>query len=98
MIIVTYRLHTYMQVKGTIIVPDTAGAGAAVSNTNKTVILKNCVQFTNCIIEIIKTQVDDVQDIDLVMPMYNLIEYSDVYLRTSGSLLQYYRDECGFRQ
>ena len=36
---------------------------------------------------------DDSQDIDIVMPMYNLIEYSDVYSKTSESLWQYYRDE-----
>ena len=39
------------------------------------------------------TQIDDAQDIDLVMPMYNLIEYSDVSWKTLGSLWQYYRDE-----
>ena len=38
-------------------------------------------------------QVDDAQKIDIVMPMYNLIEYSDAYSKTSGSLWQYYRDE-----
>ena len=38
-------------------------------------------------------QVDDAQEIDAVMPMYNLIEYSDSYLKTSGSLWQCYRDE-----
>ena len=39
------------------------------------------------------TQVDDAQKIDIVMPMYNLIEYSDAYSKTSESLWQYYRDE-----
>ena len=43
--------------------------------------------------EIDNTQVDDAQDIDVVMPMYNLIEYNDAYLKTSGNLWQYYRDE-----
>ena len=38
-------------------------------------------------------QVDDVHDIDVVMPMYNLIEYNDNYLKTSGVLWQYCRDE-----
>ena len=37
--------------------------------------------------------VDSAQDIDIVMPVYNLIEYSDIYSKTSGSLWQYYRDE-----
>ena len=43
--------------------------------------------------EINNTQIDDAQDIDIVMPRYNLIEYSDAYSKTSGSLLHYYRDE-----
>ena len=49
--------------------------------------------FTNCASEINNTQVDNVQDIDIVMPMYSLIEYSDAYLRTSESLWQHYRDQ-----
>ena len=43
--------------------------------------------------EINNTQVDNAKDIDTVTPMYNLIEYSDNYARTSGSLWQSYRDE-----
>ena len=46
-------------------------------NTNKKVIFKNCAPFTNCISEINNTQIDNAKDIDIVMPMYNLIEYSD---------------------
>ena len=52
---------------------------------------KNCALFANCVSEINNTQVDDAQDIDIVMPMYNLIEYSDAYSKTSESLWQYYR-------
>ena len=74
-------------------VSNTAAAGAAVNNTNKKVIFKNCDPFTDCITEINNTQIDAAQKIDVVMHMYNLIEYSDAYLKTSGSLLQYYRDE-----
>ena len=70
----------YVLVKGTITVPNTVAAGAIVNNTNKKVIFKNCAPFTNCIIEINNTQADEAQDIDIVMPMYNLIEYSDAYL------------------
>ena len=51
------------------------------------------LQFTSCITEINNTRLDNAEDIDTVAPMYNLIEYSDVYLKTSGSLWQYYRDE-----
>ena len=49
--------------------------------------------FTNCISVINKTQIDNAKDIDIVMPMYNLIEYSDNYSKTSGSLWQHHRDE-----
>ena len=38
------------------------------------------------------TEIDDAQDIDIVMPMYNLIEYSDNYSKTSGILWQYHKD------
>ena len=54
---------------------------------------ENCVPSTDCITAINNTQVDDAQKIDVVMPMYNLIEYSDAYSKTLGSLWQYYRDE-----
>ena len=82
----------YIVVKGTITVNNTAAADAAANNTNKKVIFKNCAPFTNCISEINNTQVDNAKDIDIVMPMYNLIEYSDNYAKTSGSLWQYYKD------
>ena len=48
---------------------------------------------TNCISEINNTEIDNAKDIDIVMPMYNLIEYSDNYAKTSESLWQYYGDE-----
>ena len=48
--------------------------------------INNCASFTNCATEINNTQVDDAQDIDIVIPMYNLIKYSDAYWQTSGSL------------
>ena len=89
----TWIQYAYIHVKGSIEVPNTAAAGASVNNTNKKETFKNCAPFTNCIIEINNRQVDGGQDIDLVMPMYNLIEYSDVYSKISGSLWQYYRDE-----
>ena len=76
----------YILVKGNITVNNTAGAGAAVNNTNKKVIFKNCAPFTNCISKINNTQIDNAEYIDIVMPMYNLIEYSDNYSKTSGSL------------
>ena len=75
----------YILVKGNITVNNTA-AGAAANNTNKKVIFKNCAPFTNCISKINNTQ------IYIVMPMYNLIEYSDNYSKTSGSLWQYCKE------
>ena len=82
----------YILVKGTISVNNTAAAGTAVNNNDKKVIFKNCASFTNCISEINNTQIDNAKDIDIVMPMYNLIEYSDNYAKTSGSIWQYCKD------
>ena len=82
----------YILVKGNISVNNTAADGAAANNTNKKVIFKNCAPFTNCISKINNTQIDNAEYIDIVMPMYNLIEYSDNYSKTSGSLWQYCKD------
>ena len=76
----------YILVKGNITVNNTAADGAAANNTNKKVIFKNCAPFTNCISKINNTQIDNAEYIDIVMPMYNLIEYSDNYSKTSGNL------------
>ena len=76
----------YIIAKGTITVNNTAAADTDANNINKKVIFKNRAPFTNCISEINNTQVDNVKDIDIVMPMYNLIEYSDNYAKTSGIL------------
>ena len=77
----------YILVKGTITVPNTADANADANNVGKKVIFKNCAPFIICISEI-----NNAQDIDVVMPMYNLIDYSNNYLKTSGSLWQYCKD------
>ena len=50
-------------------------------------ILKNCIPLTNCIRKINNTQVDNAKDINVIMPMNNLIEYDEIYLK------KYYRDE-----
>ena len=71
---------------GTITVNNTAAADANANNTNKKVIFKNCAPFAICISEINNTQVDKAKDFDIVMSMYNLIEYSDNYSKTSGCL------------
>ena len=53
---------------------------------DKGVAFKNCAPFTICISEINNTQIDYCKDIDILMPMHNLIEYSGNYAKTSGSL------------
>ena len=73
-----------------------AAEAAAINNAKKTLIFKNCTPFTSCIRRITITQVDDVQCINVVTPMYNLIEYSDNYSTTLASLWQYCRDEPAF--
>ena len=71
----------YILIKGTISANNTAAAGATANNINRKVIFKNCAPFTNCISEIKNTQLDNAKDIDILMPMYNLIEYSDNYAK-----------------
>ena len=82
----------YILVKVNISVNNTAADSAAANNTNKKVIFKNCAPFTNCISKINNTQIDNAEYIDTVMPMYNLIEYSDNYSKTFGSLWQYCKE------
>ena len=84
--------NAYILVQGNISVNNTAADDAAANNTNKKVIFKNCTPFTDCINEINNTQVDNSKYIDIVMPMYNLIQYSDNYSKTSGSLWQFCKD------
>ena len=78
----------YMLVSGYITVNNIAADNADLNNANKKVIFKDCAPFTNCINEINNTQVGSAKDTDIVMPMHNLIEYNDNYLKTSGSFWQ----------
>ena len=82
----------YILFKENISVNNTAAAGAGANNTNKKIIFKNCAPFTDCIRKINNTQADNAEDIDIVMAIYNLIEYSDNYWKTSGNLWQYYKN------
>ena len=75
-------IDAYILVKENITVNNTAANGAAANNTDKKVIFKNCAPFTNCIIKINSTQIDNAEYIDIVMLMYNLIEYSENYSKT----------------
>ena len=92
MSILCYYSDAYILVKGHISVNNTAAEGAAANNTNKKVILKNCATFTNCTSKINNIEIDNAEYIDIVMLMYNLIEYSDNYSKTSGSLWQYCKE------
>ena len=56
-------------------------------------VFKNNVSFINCISKINGVKIDNAEDLDVVMPMYNLLEYSKNYKKTTGSLWNYYRDE-----
>ena len=60
---------------------------------NRILILKNNTPFTSCISKFNNTQIDYAEDSDIVIPMYNLIEYSKNCSKTSGNLWNYYRDE-----
>ena len=78
----------YILVKGTITIAGAGNddAGKQLDERNKGVTFKCCAPSTKCISRINNTDIDNAQDIDIVTPMYNLIEYSDNYSKTSGSL------------
>ena len=85
----------YIYLRGTVTI---TGAGdndalRRIDERNKGVIFKNCLPFTDYISEINNIQIDNVKYIDIVMPMYNLTEYSDNYWETVESLWQYYRND-----
>ena len=85
----------YILVKGTITITGVGDDDAAkrLDERNKGMIFKNCAPFTKCISTINNTDIDNAQDMDIVMSMFNLIEYSDNYSKTSGILWQYYKDD-----
>ena len=62
-------------------------------NNNTRLALKDCAPFTKCNLEINDEHVDTAENLDIVMPMYNLIEYSDNCQNSSATLYQYKRDE-----
>ena len=80
-----YSSDAYVLVTGDM----TATGGDA----NPRVAFKNCAPFTKCIIHLNYEHVDGANNLDIIMPMYNLIEYSGNYSDTSGSLWQFKRDE-----
>ena len=86
----------YILVKGTIKVA-APGVNNDANNIrdkrNRPLILKNNAPFASCITRINGELIEDADDLDIVMPMYNLLEYSKNYRKTIGSLYNYYRDE-----
>ena len=77
--------EAYILINGTI--------RAAAADANTRLALKNCAPFTKCNLEINDEHVDTAENLDITMPMYNLIEYSDNYQDSSATLYQYKRDE-----
>ena len=69
---------------------DTTATGC---DANTKVAFKNCAPFTKCVTHLNDEHVDNADNLDIVMPMYNLIEYSNNYSDTSGSLWHVKRDE-----
>ena len=86
----------YILVKGTIMVT-APGVNNNANNIrdkrNRPLILKNNAPFVSCITRINGELIEDTDDLDIVIPMYNLLEYSKNYRKTIGSLYNYYRDE-----
>ena len=78
----------YILVNGRITITGAGNDAAArqADERDKGVTFKNCAPFTKCISRINNKDIDTAQDIDIIMPMYNLIECSDNYSKTSGSL------------
>ena len=60
---------------------------------DKTLAFKDNAPFTSCILKINNTLIDNARNLDIVMSMYNLLEYSKNYSKTIGSFWNYYRDE-----
>ena len=72
-------MHIYLLKEIYQLINDSAADGAAANKTDKKVIFKNCALFTNCISKINNSQIANTENIDIVMSMYNLIEYSNKY-------------------
>ena len=72
--LITFKNSIIVMHAGTISIPNTAATGTAANNAKK-VIFKDCTPFAKCISDINDTQVVDAYNIDIVIPMYNLIEY-----------------------
>ena len=85
-------MHTYLLKEQQHTGAGADAAGRQANERDKSVIFKIYAPFTKCISRINGTDIDNVQNIDIAMPMYNLTEYSDYYSENFGSLWQYYKD------
>ena len=85
----------YIHVKGrnTIIGAENVATARKAGKINTNVIFKNCAPFTSCKSEINNKELDNAKNIDIVMQIYDLTEYSNNYLKTSRRLCHYYKDE-----
>ena len=84
----------YILVKGTITVNGVVnGVENEILRRNRQLILKNNAPFVSCMTKINNEFIEDADDLYIVMPMYNLLEYSKNYRKTIGSLYNYYIDE-----
>ena len=83
----------YLLINGSMSASNTAAAYDDINNNKIKEITKNCVPLEKCITEINDSQINNAQNIDVVMPMFKLLEYSEIYSKTLGSLFQYCRDE-----
>ena len=83
--------NAHIVVKGDIIVTK-AIRRRFIDTRNRFLAFKNNAPFTNCISKINDVLIDNSEDLDIVMPMYNLLEYSKNYRKTTGSFWNYYRD------
>ena len=84
----------YILVNGTITVNGIAnGVENEIVRRNRPLILKNNAPFVSCMTKTNNEFIEDADDLDVVIPMYNLLEYSKNYRKTIGSLYNYYRDE-----
>ena len=84
--------EAYIVVKGDITLTKAANRDF-IDVKNMFLAFKNNAPFTNCISKINNVLIDNAEDLDIVMPMYNLLEYSKNYRKTTGSFWNYYRDE-----
>ena len=104
-----YNVNEEIRIKTSILRSDLCGFSDAYNNTNlnaintnnannntfgeKKLVFKNNAPFINCISKINGVKIDNAEDLDVVMPMYNLFEHSRNYKKATGNLWNYYRDE-----